>query len=211
MSQNYKFIRDGRSVDKNEINNVPITITINDEEEKDTIYGFDSENKFKNWIKDHHLSNKINAYLAKLEREKMNLNNYNSQRLNQLKTKSEETNKKIEKLSSELNLPVSSIELFKEIERRKIADTTILYDGPGLSGGWRWLNPLYNDLTWSWLNFNDRATSVLISGWTALYEHTNLQGRVHHVAGFPVWVHNDLSSVNFNNITSSCFVYPIGA
>jgi hypothetical protein len=57
-----------------------------------------------------------------------------------------------------------------------------------------------------WFGWNDRISSLRVSGFVTMYEHIWWQGRTLFLAGFPVWYYPNFGFFGFDNIASSAWV-----
>ena len=105
---------------------------------------------------------------------------------------------KLNELSRELSLPISSEEFVKEAKRRKIIKSCFLWDREKHKGAFRFLGTLPD---FRWIGFNDKPSSGIFWGVCVLFEHVWFQGR--SVWFFGIFSAPRLADFRFDNIASS--------
>lgn len=114
---------------------------------------------------------------------------------------------KLEPTSEELFLRATSK---SDILEGPIFDPITAFDavgtsGVGVPGPWIHL-PGGGWPDFRWFGWNDRISSLRVSGFVTLHQHIWWGGRALFLAGFPVWYHRNFNDFGFDNMASSAWV-----
>ena len=209
------FTHDGKAIDAVEATEYPVMaagmIASN------VVQVFKSQQAFNAWAQSSIYAKKIklageNIHAAK-QYEKMDVA---AIKLRQMKI-IERISEDMTELAKRTKLDPTSEELFlkatshSDLLEGSIFDPLTAFDsigmGDGIDAPGDWLHLPgggWPDLRW--FNWNDRISSVRISGIAVFYEHIWWGGRSLWLGGFPVWYHADLRIFGFDNMASSVWV-----
>src|SRR5262245_42452352 len=151
------FLAKGHEVDRSEALEYPILVAGDIIAEKNAVAVFESDDEFLQWAKQTKHADKI----AEMHRaaSESTYDQRGEQRLRQL---AHETIKNIEQLSVRTGIPTWSEELFVKAIEEKVLRSSLIYRNNNLGGDFR---PIVSGIPvpfFSWIGFNDVASSALV-------------------------------------------------
>lgn len=162
-NKDYTYFINNKSSSYEETKDLEYVVAINDENEKNVLRFFENNDDFMNWCQSSRYADDFNK-----KWEEIKLQQKNETDDSFVKTESEKVSKDIEsikveisKLSEELKLPVSSMDLINQVRDRGIMKSLILYEGFHFSGNWvPIVLPFFGMPDLRWVRFDNRASSV---------------------------------------------------
>lgn len=116
--------------------------------------------------------------------------------------------RELEELASRRKMAVNSAEVFLEATAAgchplegAILDPAIIYEHINFGGSWRPLAATIPDFRW--IGFNDKASSMRVSGAGILFQDTWYRGRKFYFGGVPTMDFPDFRQFAFNDLASS--------
>ncbi len=169
------------------------------------VYVFASEADFINWSKGTPHASDVAKAVASMSALRQRGEADRDQIMARFNENNQRIETEMEKLSTQMNLPWPSEELFRKGHELGIIHSLLLFDPT-------WYSPPFRMFEESampdfrWINFDKVTSSLYVSGVGALYDNYWFSGRVLWLAGVPFWGIPDLSNSNFNNVASSGWV-----
>lgn len=173
-------------------------VAINDEREKKVIHGFKTESDFKRWVSTSRYSDSFQRLQQKIEESRTQMERDNIELQNDILEGSFDRMQKLNDLSRELDLPISSEEFVKEAKRRKIIKSCFLWDRERHKGAFRFVGTLPD---FRWIGFNDKTSSGIFVGVCGLFEHIWYRGKSVWFVG--IFSAPRLAEFRFDNMASS--------
>lgn len=216
MPEKMIFIVEGKAVSDFEADRYPILAAglIAD----NVVHAFNTQKEFEKWTESTRYLERIRSVETKiLEAKQYEETETSAIKQRQIKV----VNRIIEdmnELAERLELDPASEELFlkatskSDVLEGPIFDPAIVFDSIGTFGsigvsGSSWLpftTGVWPDLRW--FDWNDRISSVTVSGLVVFFEHTWFAGRCLWLGAIPLWYFHDLKIFGFNNRASSAIV-----
>ena len=208
----HKYIREGKRATLEDAQKAPVILAGTQD---NLVRLFASQAAFRSWAEKSEYAETIAEIQKLIARARKYKNADNSAAIKLQQSRTRKITKELKELARSTGLSPNSKELFQKAAvdyhplEGPIFDPAILYEHINLGG--RAL-PLisgigYPDFTW--LGFNDIASSVIRYGWCYLWQHTWYFGR-QLVLAAPQRGQNpiaNLTSFGFNDIASSALVY----
>lgn len=171
------------------------------------VYAFEDERSFLKWAEKFPVGEKFlklhNIIESTRELERTDLSEIQKVRMR----RTEMLTKELEDLSKRSKLPVNSLELFLKATtgfdplEGPIFDPSIIYQHINFGGSWR---PLIGTMPdFRWILFNDKASSMRVSGAGILFKDTWYRGRRFYFGGIPIMNFPDFRLFAFNDMASS--------
>jgi hypothetical protein len=127
--EQFKFLKEGELANREDAKDAAVLVLVNDEEEKNTVHIFSSDEHFDEWTRKSRYSKEIIERKKQIEQRREEMKDkHENQLARESKEKSDELKLQIMNLSQELNIPISSVDLIREAEKRGIGNTMIVYD-----------------------------------------------------------------------------------
>jgi hypothetical protein len=201
-----KHLLNGKPIEKDKYAEFPIAAVGNNLPDKDTVYVFDSEGEFDKWIKANNIEEKfsrISKIITQAQEYEHKDITFAIQRQQLI---IERITADLRLLANRLDLDVNSPELFRratveaDLLEGPIFDPSIAYQKTDLQG---LLLPIPTGSVWPYLGWwNDRISSIIVSGTVVLFQNYFFRGRRLYLIGtaqeFP-----NLGDFNFDDRTSS--------
>ena len=188
-------------LDRAEALEYPVVVAGDIIAEKNAVAVFESDDEFLHWAKQTKHADTIQE-VHRLASESAGITAYDrhdQQRVSQL---THNTIKNIEQLSVRNGIPTWSEELFAKAIEEKILHSSLIYRHTNLGGDFR---PIVTGTPvpfFSWIGFNDTASSALVSGSLLLCARTLFRGKRLWLFGAPATKWN-LTDFDFNDRASS--------
>lgn len=209
MADDFKFLMNDKAATLEDAKNAPILFANGQEK---VVHLFSSEPDFNVWAKKSNHAEKIAQIDELVIRSKKYETADNTNVIKRQQKVVQRISNDLENFAKETGLPDNSEELFRRAAidfhplEGSIFDPTILYEHINLVG--RRLPLAYPPGTYpdfTWLNFNDIASSMMVYGYCKLWEHVWYSGRSVTITGSPALI--NLTGLGFNDIASSAIVY----
>ena len=214
MPKEMLFVLDGKILQPDEVAKYPILAAGFVAE--DLTFVFETQEAFEVWANRTNYAETINSIVTKIVSAKPSEGAENSAvRAKQYKI-IDRIKEDMTELAKRTGLNETSEELFlkattkHDILEGPIFDPITAFDffgTGGFAGGGSWIHLPgggWPDLRW--FGWNDRISSVRISGVALFCEHVWWGGRRLWLAGFPIYFHPNLGMFGFDNLTSSIWV-----
>lgn len=174
----------------------------------DSVFAFEDESSFLSWAERMPVGEKFLRLNRMVEAARQLENSELTEIKNARRRRTESLMREIEDLAARYKLPVNSRELFMKATsvdchplEGPVFDPAIIYEHINYGGSWRPLAATIPDFRW--IGFNDKASSLRVSGAGILFEHTWYRGRRFYFGGIPVMDFPDLRLFTFNDLASS--------
>ena len=214
MSINVRFERNGKFVSVDDAQNCPILVSGGGRSfDPDLVTTFDTEGAYRTWAR--HSPNReqflrLDLMIAHVQQHEKPDDDAEMMKTHRRRT--ERLRADFDALRARLGAKATFVDTFRvasldaHLLEGPILDSMTLHQHADLAGKWV---PIWNKAPipkLSWLDFNDRTTSVLISGIGVLTQHSWFRGRRFYLAGFPLFEYSNLADRGFNNMASSAAV-----
>jgi hypothetical protein len=207
-----KYIQDGKRATLEDAQKAPVIVAGT---EDNLVQLFASQAAFRAWADKSEYAEKFAEIQQLITRVKKYKNADNTAAIKLQQSRTRRITKELMELSRSTGLSLNSEELFKKAAvdyhpiEGPIFDPAILYQHINLGG--RFL-PLTNGVGYpdfTWLGFNDIASSVSRVGWCILWEHAWYSGRQLFLAAPQLGqkVGANLTTFGFNDIASSAIIH----
>jgi hypothetical protein len=202
-----RYIHEGNEATRRDIAKAPVVATGTGLPEEDTVFGFRSNETFLEWAKqtDHadRVENAIETIKAAQKREDSDLER--AQKVQRRRV--ERTREDLEDLAAETGLKLGSIELYMRAKEGDLLEgpvlgSYVLHENSNFSG--RFL-PVFTGIAmpdFGWFGFDNRASSVSISGLGLATDRTWYRGRAFWMFGFP-FARFPFAPAGFNDMASA--------
>jgi hypothetical protein len=200
-SNDWKYYINNVSVSEDKIGSskYPNLVVINDEDIRNTMYAFETEDDFTEWYKQSSYASQIEKILKGIEEWKKEKRKISLEEKKKSEALQEKISSRLKKLSKELNLPISSYELIREAKARKILNSFLVWDLPQHQGDWRAVGFPMPDFGST--RFDNKASSLIGWGIHVLCDMT--YWRYDKIWIFGYWNADDLSRWRWSNRLSS--------
>ncbi len=207
-STNIRFLMDKKEIPREMAEKVPILASGGIVGAADAVYAFKDEASFISWAERFPSGEKFLKLHRTIDatRELENRDVSAIKKIRQRRT--DFLVKELEDLAKRSDLSVNSTELFLKATcvdcdhlEGSIFDPSIIYQHINYRGSWRPIATTIPDFRW--IGFNDKASSMIVSGVGILFEHTWYRGRRFYFGGFPYMNFPDFRQFAFNDLASS--------
>jgi hypothetical protein len=202
MATHLRFLAEGDELERTEALKYPVLVAGDIMSERNAVAVFESNDGFLEWAKTTKYADKT-AEVSRLISESPRMNKDQEKRL---QAKTQETIRKLEKLSAETNMPIWSAELFARAHEAGVLQSSLLFRHINQGGDFR---PIYTGIPvphFGLIGFTDTASSALVSGVLLLCSRFWFRGARLWLYGAPAAQWN-LTDFGFNDRAASGAAY----
>lgn len=201
MSNRLRFIAKDHELDRAEAVEYPVLVAGAIVPEKNSVAVFESDKEFAAWARETKYAAKV-AETSRLISEFPRVDVSDHQEARRFQAMTHETTRNLERLADKIGVPTWSDEVFAKAIEEGILRSSLIFRHINLGGDFRPMVTGFPVPFFSWIGFNDTASSALVSGALLLCANSLFRGTRLWLFGAPALRWN-LTDFGFNDRASS--------